>query len=87
MAAVLSHLTLGLGMVPQIAGVFQPHVRKNGRGREHGKVPGPGLVTLIEARTHVLLDACNPRPSRIAHISSNTCSCSCMLSVILHILR
>jgi hypothetical protein len=30
----LSHLAFGLGIVPQIAGVFQTRVRKNGRGCE-----------------------------------------------------
>jgi hypothetical protein len=48
--------------MPRITGAFQLRVRKNGRGRERGKVPGPGLA-LVKARTHVLLDACNPRPT------------------------
>jgi hypothetical protein len=36
--------------------------QKEREGPRGGKVPGPGLA-LFEARTHVLLDACDPRPT------------------------
>jgi hypothetical protein len=64
----LSQFALEFGIAPQTAGVFQACVSKNGRGRERGKVSGPGLA-LVEARTHVLLDLCDPPPCpfRITH--------------------